>query len=153
MLTWHCHTLSVKLMGTGCREQVLQPLSFSSGNGHGVNAVVCFLYDSVTASISAACFKKNVVPFTCACLPILVIGRWLWFIAHESVVNQQGCFDFVKRESTCTCTMCEVLFVSLYINVYVCLSCCVYKYIFCTECTKGLGLAKSTIRPALSISV
>lgn len=47
------------------------------------------------------------------------------------------------------CTMCAVLFVSLYIDVYVCLSCCVYKYIFCTECTKGLGLAKSTIRPAL----
>lgn len=41
---------------------------------------------------------------------------------------------------------CVVLFVYLYINV--CLS-CVYKYIFCTECTKGLGLAKSIIRPAL----
>lgn len=48
--------------------------------------------------------------------------------------------------------MCAVLFVSLYITLYVCLSCCVYKYIFCTECTKGLGLAESTIRPVLYLT-
>ena len=148
MLTCHCHTLSVKLMGTRCGKSVLQSLSFSPDNWQCVTAIVCFLYDSVMASILAACFK-NVVTFICARLPILVIGRWLCFIAHEPVMNPWGCFDFVKCASTCTCTMCAVLFVSLYITVYVCLSCCVYKYIFCTECTKGLGLSKSTIRPAL----
>lgn len=30
---------------------------------------------------------------------------------------------------------------------------CAYKYIFCTRCTKGLGLARSTIRSALFLSV
>lgn len=41
--------------------------------------------------------------------------------------------------------------VCLFVYKCICMSVllCVYKYIFCTECTKGLGLAKSTIRPAL----
>lgn len=51
------------------------------------------------------------------------------------------------------CTMCAVLFVSLYINVYVCLSCCVFKYIyFAPDVPKVWGLQSQPLG-LLSISV
>lgn len=51
------------------------------------------------------------------------------------------------------CTMCAVLFVSLYINVYVCLSYCVFKYIyFAPDVPKVWGLQSQPLG-LLSISV
>lgn len=93
----------------------------------------CYFHMCVSAYLS----NRSVVMVHCS------------WVGDESI----GLFWFCEKVRAHVGVPCVVLFVSLYITVYVCLSCCVYKYIFCTECTKGLGLAKSTIRPALSFSL
>lgn len=112
---------------------------------------VCFLDDSVTVSISAACFKMLFHMCASAYLSnrLMVMFHCSWIGGRINRAVELSCETWEHIYVYHVCGPVCLFVYKLY--MYVCPV--VYKYIFCTECTKGLGLAKSTIRPALYFSL